>query len=479
MHFDMTKSILVQAMADLGSAGTPRRRTFEVAVQRSRALVYTTAVALGCLGNLLGVIEVGWIWIGVLLFVANASATLFFVLARRGVARLAGLPCRWWWMATDVLIISWAVYLSGGPASAWFVFYLTNVAAAAYVAGTRAMLVIMACNTLAYLAVGALTVPLTPVVALQLVGRKLILYGAAIYALLGIPRLERRRREVKELQRQERTRAAELAEVAAQLESANQALQQLSLHDPLTGLPNRRFLQEHARREVAQVRRILELTRRRRVDDPNSSLGFFMVDLDHFKAVNDVFGHEVGDRLLVETGRTLRRALRDADAVIRWGGEEFLAVAHRVNRAFMWVIGERIRAQVAAQRLKTRAGQEIAITCSVGYCCFPLGRAELFAWDEVVALADAALLLAKRAGRNRVVGFELGLRELGLGDRERVLRNPPWAVRAGFLTLTGEVSDDLLATAASSHSGVGPAVVGQAVLEAEAAFASPPTSSAQ
>ncbi len=408
-----------------------------------------------------------------LLVIANATAALFLLLARRGVDRLLGMPCRWWWMGADVLIISWAVYLSGGPASVWFVFYLTNVAAAAYVAGTGAMLVIMAVNTAAYLAVGSLTVPLTPASALQLVGHKIILYGAAIFALLGIPRLERRRREVKELQRLAQLRAAELADAAAQLQRANETLAHQSLHDPLTGLPNRRFLHEHARREVAQVRRTLEVNRRRRVEDPNSSLGFFMVDLDHFKAVNDVFGHEVGDRLLVETGRTLRRALREADAVVRWGGEEFLGVAVRVNRSFMWAIGERLRHHVAAQRLKTRSGEEIAITTSVGYCCYPLGSVELFTWDEVVALADAALLLAKRAGRNRVVGFELGLRELGLGDRERVLRNPAWAVRSGFLTLIGEIPADLLAAASSSGSGVRAAVVDHSVGEAEA-LTSPP-----
>ncbi len=445
----------------------PRRRAFEESVQRSRALVYTTAVALGAVGKLLGIIDIRWTWVVLLLFVADASAGVFFVLARRGVERLAGVPCRWWWMATDVLIISWAVYLSGGSESVWFVFYLTNVAAAAYVTGPRGMLVIMAANTVAYLAVGALTTTLTPLVAAQLAGRKLLLYGAAVFALLGIPRLDRRRREVKELQRQAQARAEELADVAAQLEQANEALQRLSLHDPLTGLPNRRFLEEHARREVAQVRRLLDLARRRRVEDPNRSLGFFMVDLDHFKAVNDGFGHEVGDRLLVEVGRTLRRAMRDADAVIRWGGEEFLAVAHRVNRAFMWRIGERILNQIAAQRLKTRSGEEIAITCSVGYCCFPLGGVELFVWSDVVALADAALLLAKRAGRDRVVGFELGLRELGLGDRERLLRNPAWAVRAGFLTLIGEVPPELLAACASQFgsSGARPPVVVQTAAE--------------
>lgn len=434
---------------------------FEAAVQRSRALVYTTAVSLGALGKLLGIIDIRWSWMVALVVLGDASALLFLRLARRGVRRFLGIPCRGWWMAGDVLIISWAVHLSGGPNSAWFVFYLTNVAAAAYVAGTRAMFVVMVANTVTYLAVGELAKPLTPLLAAQLVGRKLLLYGAALYALLGIPRLAHRRRQVKELQRKAHARALELAQVAEQLRGANETLQQLSLHDPLTGLPNRRFLQDHARREVAQLRRTLEVARRQRLHDRNDSLGFFMVDLDHFKAVNDTYGHEVGDRLLVEVGRTLRRALRDADSVIRWGGEEFLAVAHRVNRAFMWTIGERLRTMVAAQRLKTRAGEEVAVNCSVGYCCFPLGRVELFSWDEVVALADAALLLAKRAGRDRTVGLELGLRELALGDRERVLRNPGWAVRAGFLTLTGEVGNDLLAAFSSniSSSNGRPAVV--------------------
>lgn len=427
-----------------GERTTPPRH-FEATVQKSRALVYTTAVALGAAGHLLGVVEMPWAWAWVFLAVADTSALALYLLARRGVSRLAGVPLRWWWMAADVVIISWAVQVSGGQHSFWFVFYLTNVAAATYVAGVRGMVTIMVANTVAYLGVVAYAGELSGLLAAKLVGRKLLLYGAAFYALLGIPRLERRRREVRRLQEEAQARARQLEELAGQLERANRALAELSMHDALTGLPNRRFVEENARRDVSLVRRTLEVMRRRRVPaDANSSLGFFMVDVDHFKAFNDTYGHELGDRVLVAVGRTLRGALREGDSVARWGGEEFLAVARKVNRAFMWVIAERLRVGVELQRVKTRSGEELAITCSVGYCCFPLGRPELFSWDEVVTLADAALLLAKRAGRNRSVGFEAGLRELDLGDRERVLRNPAWAVRAGFLTLLGEVDRALL-----------------------------------
>lgn len=425
-------------------ASRPSR--FDTAVQKSRGWVYLAAVAVGVVGKALGVVWISWEWIGAFPLVAGGSVLAFLQLARRGLERIGPLPVRWVWMALDVLIISWAVQVSGGIRSYWFVFYLANVAAASYVAGVRGMVTVMLANTVAYVGVavwgegGASWLLLA-----HAFGHKLLLYGAAVFALLGIPKLERRRREVRELQRQAQRRAEELAQLSSQLEAANQSLRLLSTHDSLTNLPNRRFLEESAARDAALVRRSLERMRRGRLpQDPNSSLGFLMVDLDFFKNVNDRYGHDAGDRVLVETARTLRKVMRDSDAVVRWGGEEFLVVARRVNRVFMWVIAERIREGVAQQRSKTRSGEEIGVTCSVGYCCYPLGGVDWFAWEEIVVLADGALLLAKRAGRNRCVGFEAGLRELQLGDRVRVLRNPAAAVRGGFLTLLGEVPPDLL-----------------------------------
>ncbi len=434
-------------------AGGGSRQRFDLAVQKSRGVVYTSAVGIGVAGKLLGVVVIPWLWIVVFLVVADCSVLLFYGLARLGAERVLGVPLRWWWMAADVLIVSWAVYLSGGMASFWFVFYLTNVAAATYVAGVRGMVAIMVANTVAYVAVVAMGEPLTWLLLAHATGRKLLLYGAAFFALLGIPRLERRRRQIQELQGQALARAEELARLTAQLEAANRALGELSMRDPLTRLPNRRYLQEHARGDVSLVRRRLDVLRRRGgPPDPNLGLGFFMVDLDHFKAVNDGHGHETGDRVLVATASTLQQVMRESDSVVRWGGEEFLVVARQVNRAFMPEMAERIRRGIAAQRVEARAGEELALTCSVGYCCFPLGGAELFSWEEVVTLADAALLLAKRSGRNCCVGFEVGDRPLGLGDRDRILRNPSWAVRAGFLKLLGSVEPSLLEQATWSSA---------------------------
>ncbi len=413
-----------------------RRQEFEVLVQKSRALVYTVAVAVGFAGRALGVVHFSWLSGLAIFLVADGSALLFAWLARRGVRRLLGIPTTWTWMAADVAIITWAVAISGGAASFWVVFYLTNAAAATYVAGWRAMIVVMLANTLAYLGVVLWGQPISLALVALGFGRKLLLYGAAVFALLGISRLQEKRRQIRELKERETARATELERLAAALEEANRQLRESSLRDALTGLHNRRFLVESIARDVAAVRRAYHDARHGRPPDPrNVDLGFLMVDLDHFKRVNDVHGHLVGDAVLVAVGRALAESVRETDSVVRWGGEEFLVVARYVNRAFLQGLAERLRAAVAKVRVPLPSGEHVGLTCSVGYCYYPMGRVELFTWDQVVALADGALYMAKRAGRNRCVGLEIGSREYALGDHDRVLRDIGWAVRAGFLKL--------------------------------------------
>ncbi|NWF99570.1 MAG: GGDEF domain-containing protein [Thermoanaerobaculaceae bacterium] len=411
-----------------------RRQRFEVLVQKSRALVYTVAVAIAFTGRALGVVHFPWLEGLAVFLVANGTALLYAWLAQRGVRRLAGIPTAWTWMAADVAIITWAVAISGGASSFWVVFYLTNVAAATYVAGWRGMIAVMLANTAAYVGLVLWGQPLTLALVAQAVGRKLLLYGAAVFALLGIPRLQEKRRQIRELKERETVRAAELERLAAALEAANRQLREASVRDALTGLHNRRFLVESIARDVAVVRRAYHDVRRGRPPDPrNVDLGFLMVDLDHFKRVNDVHGHLVGDAVLVAVGRALAESVRDTDSVVRWGGEEFLVVARYVNRAFLQALAERLLAAVAAVRVALPSGDQLALTCSVGYCYYPMGKVELFTWEQVVALADGALYMAKREGRNRCVGLEIGTREYALGDHDRVLRDIDWGVRAGFL----------------------------------------------
>ncbi len=210
-----------------------------------------------------------------------------------------------------------------------------------------------------------------------------------------------------------RARTAELearvGERTQELEVANRALQEQSLTDPLTGVKNRRFVAVTVPQDVAQVvRAYRERTLGRRPDpDLNLDLMFFVVDIDHFKSVNDSHGHLAGDCMLQETVERLKTVTRRTDTVVRWGGEEFLIIARQTNRHEAPAIAERIRAIVAGQPFDL-PGARVTRTCCVGFAAFPFvpEDPEAVSWEQVVHLADHALYAAKRSGRNAWVGLE-------------------------------------------------------------------------
>lgn len=214
---------------------------------------------------------------------------------------------------------------------------------------------------------------------------------------------------------------AQLVEKNLELEKAYQALEEVSLTDQLTGLRNRRFFLQHVDGDVGMALR--------RYDDPLRSadegkagpgkdMVFFMVDLDHFKEVNDQHGHAAGDAVLVQMQERLREVFRESDYLIRWGGEEFLVLARATHREDAKVVAERIRQAVARRPFVLADGTELAKTCSIGFACFPFIREEprLLSWSEVVELADQGLYLVKRSGRNAWAGIyatqETGFEEL-------------------------------------------------------------------
>jgi diguanylate cyclase (GGDEF)-like protein len=135
---------------------------------------------------------------------------------------------------------------------------------------------------------------------------------------------------------------------------------------------------------------------------PGKDLVFFMVDLDHFKEVNDRHGHAGGDAVLVQMQERLREVFRESDYLIRWGGEEFLVLARATHRDEAKVVAERIRRAVADREFVLPDGSRVQKTCSIGFACFPFlpGAPRLISWSEVVELADQGLYLAKRSGRN-------------------------------------------------------------------------------
>jgi len=229
---------------------------------------------------------------------------------------------------------------------------------------------------------------------------------------------------------------------------ANAALRDQSLSDPLTGLRNRRYLSVAMPDTLAQIRREQRgstLGRQERMSQ-NIDIVFIMVDIDHFKAVNDQYGHTAGDRVIQETADILRGAIRDSDSVIRWGGEEFLIVARNVSRRESTILVERIRSAVALNPFRVGKGQTFRRTCSQGFAFLPFvpENTDLFEWERVVDLADHCLLAAKRSGRDAWVGIHPSV----VGDaatlKERLPLEISELIREGHLEVKASVAKDSL-----------------------------------
>jgi diguanylate cyclase (GGDEF)-like protein len=167
---------------------------------------------------------------------------------------------------------------------------------------------------------------------------------------------------------------------------------ELDLHrdartDALTGLDNRRAMQERGR---------IELKRAKRSGQPVSII---LCDLDHFKNINDKYGHEAGDTALTDAGAVLRGALRESDALGRWGGEEFIAILPGTNAAGARAVAERMRAAIVATKL---AGVSEGITISLGVATSEQLDDPAMEYDLLMREADQRLYRAKLEGRNRV-----------------------------------------------------------------------------
>src|SRR5512145_2984026 len=190
------------------------------------------------------------------------------------------------------------------------------------------------------------------------------------------------------------------------LHEALTAIENENFTDPLTDLHNRRYISAVIRADVAKVQRVYRDSGPGALE--NEDLLFLMVDLDHFSLINEYYGSSVGDQVLVATAQTLRRIVRESDAVIRWGGEEFLVVARSTSRKEAPELAERIRAVMAGQTLETPKGEVLRWTCSVGLAAFPFQTSDLswLGWDRVVELTEVCLDVAKKSGRNAWVGLQ-------------------------------------------------------------------------
>ena len=205
------------------------------------------------------------------------------------------------------------------------------------------------------------------------------------------------------LARRQRELEQRVQERTAELEAMSRSLQEASLTDPLTGLRNRRFLTQHIEADLSLSQRRYQEARRRGQPAPTESdLIFLLLDVDHFKQINDRRGHAAGDAVLRQLGPRLAKVLREVDYLVRWGGEEFLVVARGTTRSQGPELAERLRAAVADDPFELPYGQPLAVSCSVGFACYPLDPQHPgdLPWDVALNLADASLYDAKRRGRN-------------------------------------------------------------------------------
>lgn len=174
----------------------------------------------------------------------------------------------------------------------------------------------------------------------------------------------------------------------SELEEENRRLREKATRDPLIGINNRSAIDEILNDQLL------------RAPFRQSAVSVIMADVDHFKSVNDTYGHQVGDEVLIEVADRVKAGMRSEDSVGRYGGEEFLMVLPGIDGAQAVLIAHRIRLLIAEKPFPTDAG-DLPVTMSLGVSCtkFP----ELVGAENLVRAADQALYQAKEEGRNRVV----------------------------------------------------------------------------
>jgi diguanylate cyclase (GGDEF)-like protein len=214
----------------------------------------------------------------------------------------------------------------------------------------------------------------------------------------------------------------------AGLETKNLELKTQSSLDPMTGLYNRRHFHEVMAGLKQDQQRVPGLSG----EDTIGAL--FLLDVDHFKSINDTYGHAVGDAVLKMVAGQLRVALRETDIIVRWGGEEFLAFVPSMPRHRMDEIARRVLLDISYQTLRHQE-HDISVQVSIGYAPFPLAPAGVaLSWERVVNLADLALYLAKTNGRNRAFGVR-GFAHFHDTSMEEIEQDLERAWRAGHVDL--------------------------------------------
>ena len=206
------------------------------------------------------------------------------------------------------------------------------------------------------------------------------------------------------LRREVRQQTLTLQEKNQELERAYKTLEEVSLRDPLTGLYNRHYLESQLPGEIRRSQ--FSVKQNTNANKTKQDLLCLLIDIDHFKRINDDYGHMAGDKVLSAFANVLKEVFRQTDLIIRWGGEEFLVVCRQSNREELPELAERCREMVARTSFDTGQEAPINITCSIGFSLLPPDKEDDFdaAWKRTFAVVDYALYATKLSGRNGWVG---------------------------------------------------------------------------
>ncbi|GEK11005.1 tetratricopeptide repeat-containing diguanylate cyclase [Pseudoalteromonas peptidolytica] len=238
------------------------------------------------------------------------------------------------------------------------------------------------------------------------------------------------RQYTKRLESQVTARTEELAE-------RNKRLQTLSFTDSLTGLNNRHHFFSVIDSKIEACRQVWHGAQPK----GSADLIFVIVDIDHFKGINDTFGHAAGDIVLQDFSEILKQCTRESDTIVRWGGEEFLLVMPDLDYVAAQEVMERIRRQVEIYPFIVN-DQVINCTCSIGFAPFPFypSEPEKLGWEHVLELADGGLYLAKASRRNAWVGVLAGEGE-ALSGSSPLAHNLQTYLQTGRLSTLSNLAD--------------------------------------
>jgi diguanylate cyclase (GGDEF)-like protein len=204
-----------------------------------------------------------------------------------------------------------------------------------------------------------------------------------------------------------------IRERTVQLKNANEKLKEISFHDPLTNLHNRRytfeFISDITTKFIKNKIRALNNDDKRELSPKANVIGVFLIDIDHFKEVNDTYGHFAGDNVLITLSEVLKKMVRADDFIVRWGGEEFLIVLNNTKPEYLKIFSRKVLETIKETPLKVSDHQTIYKTCSLGYVKMPLdiSNPELLTLEQMINLSDYALYCAKENGRNCAAHFKL------------------------------------------------------------------------